>query len=56
MTLLAATRGHPLVSVKGDAYWGVHPTHGGENRLAALWEELRDEVQQTEPTPNRTKV
>ncbi len=42
--LLLATVGHPLVSIKRDYYWGVHPVTGGENRLAKLWMELRDEL------------
>ena len=42
--LLLATAGHPLVSIKRDYYWGVHPATGGENKLAKLWMELRDEL------------
>ena len=42
-SLLRATVGYPLVSIKSDAYWGVNPHEGGRNRLAELWTELRDE-------------
>ena len=41
--LLAATKGHPLLSIKPDDYWGVHESKGGRNRLAELWTELRDQ-------------
>ena len=39
--LLAATKGHPLLAIKMDSYWGVDPVAGGRNRLAELWMELR---------------
>ena len=41
---VCATQGHPLLSIKPDEYWGVDAREGGENRLAELWMELRDEV------------
>lgn len=41
--LLISTRGHKLVSIKSDRYWGWCPNiRGGMNRLAGLLEELRD--------------
>jgi len=42
--LLQATRGHPLLSVKNDEYWGFHPQWGGCNKLASIWMKLRDEL------------
>jgi len=42
--LLMATHPHPLLSIKGDAYWGVMPTGRGENMLAKLLMELRSEL------------
>lgn len=46
--LLLKTGNHPLVSLKNDKYWGVHPTKGGRNRLGQLWMELRAELQEEE--------
>lgn len=46
--LLLKTGNHPLVSLKNDKYWGVHPTKGGRNRLGELWMELREELQKNE--------
>lgn len=42
--LLLKTGTHPLVSLKNDKYWGVHPIKGGRNRLGELWMELREEL------------
>lgn len=42
--LLCATKGHPLVAIKDDDYWGFHPTRGGKNVLPQLWMDLREEV------------
>lgn len=42
--LLCATKGHPLVAIKPDTYWGFHAIRGGKNRLPQLWMELRDKV------------
>lgn len=46
--LLRATKGHPLLSLKPDTYWGVDAHSGGQNRLAKLWMELRDEIESRE--------
>eukprot|EP00931_Biecheleriopsis_adriatica_P001219 TRINITY_DN101503_c0_g1_i1.p1 TRINITY_DN101503_c0_g1~~TRINITY_DN101503_c0_g1_i1.p1 ORF type:complete len:250 (+),score=24.17 TRINITY_DN101503_c0_g1_i1:69-818(+) len=48
--LLVATYPHPLLSIKGDSYWGVLPSGRGENRLAVLLESLRMEL--VAETPN----
>jgi len=42
--LMQATRGHPLLSVKNDEYWGFHPQWGGCNKLGSIWMKLRDEL------------
>lgn len=42
--LLLSTRPHPLLSIKGDDYWGVHPSGQGENMLARLLEQERDSL------------
>lgn len=42
--LLAATYPHTLLSIKTDRCWGFHPMHGGENMLARLLMEIRDEM------------
>ena len=42
--LLLATGDHPLLSVKADRFWGFDPKRGGENMLARLLEELRQEL------------
>jgi len=42
--LLISTHPHPLLSVKADAFWGFDPRNGGENMLAKLEMELRDEL------------
>eukprot|EP00121_Abeoforma_whisleri_P011618 Awhi_evm1s10722 len=47
---LLSTGDHPLVAVKPDSYWGVHPVKGGENMLAKLWMQLRDELRQQQST------
>merc|ERR1719473_1803971 len=39
--LLLSTHPHPLVSIKGDAYWGYDAVRGGDNMLAVLLMELR---------------
>jgi predicted NAD-dependent protein-ADP-ribosyltransferase YbiA (DUF1768 family) len=41
--LLISSYPHPLVSIKNDSYWGVTEAGVGENRLAALLMELREE-------------
>lgn len=43
--LLLSTKNYPLLSLKGDTYWGVDPVYGGSNRLAELWMEIRTELQ-----------
>ena len=42
--LLMATHPHPLLSIKGDCFWGFDARHGGENKLAELLMELRSEL------------
>merc|ERR1740123_2450079 len=42
--LLLSTHPHPLLALKPDQYWGFDPRRGGENMLARLLEELRDEM------------
>lgn len=42
--LLLSTYPRPLASVKYDAYWGIGSNGEGQNRLAALLMELRDEL------------
>lgn len=39
--LLISSHPHPLLSIKGDDYWGVRPTGVGHNMLAVLLMELR---------------
>ena len=46
--LLLSTKNHPLVSIKGDAFWGVHPEKGGQNALGLLWMRLRAELKAEE--------
>jgi predicted NAD-dependent protein-ADP-ribosyltransferase YbiA (DUF1768 family) len=46
--LLLSTKNHPLVSIKGDAFWGVHPAKGGQNALGLLWMRLRAELKAEE--------
>ena len=46
--LLLSTKNHPLVSIKGDAFWGVHPAKGGQNTLGLLWMRLRAELKAEE--------
>jgi len=41
--LLLSTHNHPLLSIKGDAYWGMLPSGRGENMLAKLLMNLRAE-------------
>ena len=53
--LLLKTGNHPLVSIKADKYWGVHPVHGGRNRLGELWMELRAELQEKEKEAERKR-
>ena len=44
-TLLRATGGRPLLSLKCDAVWGFDPAKGhGENLLAGIWMRLREEL------------
>ena len=43
--LLLATKRHPLISIKRDAFWGVCPDGFGQNRLGELLMELRAEFQ-----------
>eukprot|EP00756_Hemistasia_phaeocysticola_P005968 Hpha_TRINITY_DN13600_c0_g1::TRINITY_DN13600_c0_g1_i4::g.122494::m.122494 len=50
--LLLATGSHPLVAVKSDRFWGFDPNVGGENMLAKLWVEIREEIME-EPRPRR---
>ena len=49
-TLLLATGDHPLLSIMNgngtSRYWGFDADHGGRNRLAELWMELRAEVRE----------
>eukprot|EP00004_Rigifila_ramosa_P008995 TRINITY_DN20453_c0_g1_i3.p1 TRINITY_DN20453_c0_g1~~TRINITY_DN20453_c0_g1_i3.p1 ORF type:complete len:196 (+),score=36.06 TRINITY_DN20453_c0_g1_i3:2-589(+) len=42
--LLLATHPHALLSLKDDDVWGVKPDGHGQNLLAKLWMELRDEL------------
>eukprot|EP00548_Thalassiothrix_antarctica_P005430 CAMPEP_0194149106 /NCGR_PEP_ID=MMETSP0152-20130528/36289_1 /TAXON_ID=1049557 /ORGANISM="Thalassiothrix antarctica, Strain L6-D1" /LENGTH=212 /DNA_ID=CAMNT_0038851065 /DNA_START=1 /DNA_END=636 /DNA_ORIENTATION=+ len=42
--LLMSTYPHPLLSLKPDSFWGFDPTYGGENMLAKLLEEAREEL------------
>jgi len=42
--LLLASHPHPLLSIKGDDYWGVRPSGQGHNMLARLLMELREEL------------
>ena len=44
--LLLSTHHHPLVSIKGDSYWGIFPDGRGENKLAKLLEELRTQLRE----------
>lgn len=46
--LLVSTHPHPLLSIKGDRYWGVEPSGQGENQLAVLLMELRDSLVEAE--------
>ena len=46
-SLLLSTGDHPLLSLKPDEYWGFDSRHGGQNRLASLWMQLRHVLQQT---------
>jgi len=39
--LLLSTHPHPLLSIKGDHYWGVSPSGKGCNKLAEILMELR---------------
>ena len=39
--LLIQTHPHPLISIKDDEYWGVHPVYGGMNALAEIYEKHR---------------
>ena len=40
--LLLSTHPHPLLSIKGDTFWGFDPKKGGQNMLAVLLMELRE--------------
>eukprot|EP00927_Polykrikos_kofoidii_P002898 TRINITY_DN11156_c0_g1_i1.p1 TRINITY_DN11156_c0_g1~~TRINITY_DN11156_c0_g1_i1.p1 ORF type:complete len:201 (-),score=27.30 TRINITY_DN11156_c0_g1_i1:58-660(-) len=42
--ILLQTHGHPLLSIKGDKYWGVTSAGIGENKLALMLEDLRSEL------------
>jgi len=42
--LLIASYPHQLLSIKGDRYWGVTPAGVGENALARIEMELREEL------------
>ena len=42
--LLLATGDHSLLSIKAGRFWGFDPKRGGENMLARLLEELRQEL------------
>ena len=46
--LLLSTSPHPLLSIKPDPFWGFHPNGYGENMLAVLLTELRDEIFSTQ--------
>ena len=54
--LLLSTKNHPLVSIKGDAFWGVHPEKGGQNMLGVLWMRLRAELKAEEYEANLAKA
>uniref|UniRef100_A0A6U5CBU5 NADAR domain-containing protein n=1 Tax=Hemiselmis andersenii TaxID=464988 RepID=A0A6U5CBU5_HEMAN len=41
--LLDATDTHMLLSIKCDEVWGFHPEKGGENLLAKVWMDIREE-------------
>jgi len=47
--LLMTTHPHPLVSIKNDNFWGFDAERGGENKLAELLMELRDELAAASP-------
>jgi predicted NAD-dependent protein-ADP-ribosyltransferase YbiA (DUF1768 family) len=42
--LLRSTKKYTLLSVKNDTFWGVSPSHGGENMLAKIWMKIRGEI------------
>jgi len=42
--LLKSTYPHPLLSIKSDCFWGFDAKRGGENMLAKILMELRDEL------------
>jgi predicted NAD-dependent protein-ADP-ribosyltransferase YbiA (DUF1768 family) len=42
--LLVATHPHPLLSIKSHHHWGVDPNGMGENMLARVLMELRDDL------------
>ena len=42
--LLLETHPHPMLSIKGDRYWGVGTDGIGSNRLAALLMQLRTQL------------
>eukprot|EP00418_Pyrodinium_bahamense_P008465 CAMPEP_0179118136 /NCGR_PEP_ID=MMETSP0796-20121207/55534_1 /TAXON_ID=73915 /ORGANISM="Pyrodinium bahamense, Strain pbaha01" /LENGTH=227 /DNA_ID=CAMNT_0020816557 /DNA_START=50 /DNA_END=733 /DNA_ORIENTATION=+ len=42
--LLLSTRSHPLLSIKHDKYWGMSPTGEGQNMLARMLMDLREEL------------
>jgi len=43
--LLLSTHSLPLLSIKRDSFWGVLPNGQGENKLAELLMDLRQELQ-----------
>lgn len=48
--MLRITYPHPLLSIKGDAYWGVLPSGKGENMLAKILMELRNDLLHADAT------
>ena len=42
--LLVSTHPHPLLSIKDDDVWGFHPSRGGQNLLARVYEDFRAEL------------
>jgi len=44
LDLLVSLNPYPLRSLKCDCFWGCHPEHGGEDMLAKLLVEIREEA------------
>ena len=56
--LLVSTAPHPLASVKHDSFWGIGFKGKGQNMLAKLLMELRDELvaeDSAEPEPQQER-